>query len=168
MMSIPTTTKSWPVSRVALTVLAYIGLAIIILTEWIMADTTINIITKSPSELTPHLADGVFPVGLGVIAILLFGLAFFGLVLALAGGFTAKPPYFWLLLILVGLFYFPCFSGIFVYNYKQQFFLDDIYKENDLISLGILVMLLGLACIISGILLSRSIHKSSKIPKTTL
>lgn len=74
-----------------------------------------------------------------------------GTILALVGGFIARPKYFWIGAIVVGVAYIASFYG----------YVFDVDFETKVI-LGLSVMLLpGLACIAAGIVI-RKLNKRSQ------
>jgi hypothetical protein len=81
--------------------------------------------------------------GSGVGYVVTAGVGVIGTLLALIGGFIARPKYFWIGAIVVGVAYIASFYG-YVVDFETKFIL------------GLFVMLLpGLACIVAGIIIRK-------------
>jgi len=81
--------------------------------------------------------------GSGIGYLVTAGVGVIGTLLALIGGFIARPKYLWIGAIVVGVAYIASFYG-YVVNFETKF------------TLGLFVMLLpGLACIAAGIVIRK-------------
>ena len=120
--------------RVILTIIAWLGLLIIV-----------PGLLLSYSSSWTWISTG--QLGSGVGYVVTTGVGVIGTLLALIGGFIARPKYFWIGAIVVGVAYIASFYG-YVVDFK---FIP-----------GLFVMLLpGLACIAAGIVI-RKLNKRAQ------
>jgi len=116
--------------RVILTIIAWLGLLIIV-----------PGLLLSYSSSWTWISTG--QLGSGVGYVVTAGVGAIGTLLALIGGFIARPKYFWIGAIVVGVAYIASFYG-YVVDFETKFIL------------GLFVMLLpGLACIAAGIVIRK-------------
>lgn len=141
--------------KVFLTVLAYVGLAFVMLgTAGIIRD--VQYILTAPESA--HLRGSTYFewTGLGIIAA--WVLASFGALLALTGGLIARPRCLWIPLIAIGIIYVLSMgmcSYLFWPPWATGYQIDVIN-----IALTLMLLLPGIACIIEGLVIRNKEKKA--------
>jgi hypothetical protein len=124
------------IKKIILTIVAWIGLLAILVGTYPAFMLSISSFHVGPGDDPPWLGMGYF----GLLMTIIMGSL--GTFLALVGGISSRPRYFWGGLVAAGVIYMTSFFGLFVFNYNH-------YNE---ISLGEAEKLIpGIVCISGGV-----------------
>jgi hypothetical protein len=153
--------------KIFLTVLAYVGLALVLFSAILMFYITIDTFTapattwEKPSSHNPYdpyeALEGLFYVlwRATPLLYLYFSLiAVLGVILTLVGGIAVRPRYLWISLIAVGALYVLSSSGLFFHIYMEYIY-PSFWNKTLLWVFSLISLAPGLACIVEGILIRK-------------
>jgi hypothetical protein len=139
--------------RIFLTILAYLGLIIVLIAA--LPSLFVTLI-----DLVPEPADFGKAANQFVIIGLYPGLV--GALLALIGGLTARPPYLRICLIIIGLIYIFSFAQLYAYLFRSP-------SHPDISILGVLLLTSpGIICIFEGTVLRMIEKKKGAVSTATI
>jgi hypothetical protein len=145
--------------KIFLTILAYAGLAIVMLGTGLALIDVIYILSAPESAWSP--GSWYFEwTGVGMLAG--WGVAGFGALLALIGGLIARPRHLWISLIAIGLIY-ALSVGTYLFLPKGP--REGVSQTDYLTGIALILVftLPGIACIIEGLVIRMTKRKKAQV-----
>lgn len=151
--------------KIRLTILAYIGLAFVMLGAILTFRGTMDYLTAPASAWSP--GSRYYFEWTGMWAILGWVAAGFGMLLALIGGLIARPRYLWIGLMANGLI-FVLSSGMYINipkdkPYQPGYAADAVRNFVSTVPQNLFFMLPGLVCIVEGLIICKPRIKRAQV-----